>query len=100
MIANRVLRFVPCASFLLAWANSAVRYVLAYAVCFIGVYGLSFNECGSSCCVLTSAPRCPAIILPLRVPSPTPPVTILGNPRPASTSVPCRHRNNVQVKPG
>lgn len=47
MIANRVLRFVPCASFLLAWANSAVRYVLAYAVCFIGVYGLSFNECGS-----------------------------------------------------
>ena len=45
MIANQMLSFVPCASFLLSWADSAVRYILAYAVCFIGVYGLSFNEC-------------------------------------------------------
>lgn len=48
-IANHMLSFVPCASFLLSWADSAVRYILAYAVCFIGVYGLSFNECASSC---------------------------------------------------
>eukprot|EP00904_Undaria_pinnatifida_P009366 jgi/Undpi1/555/HiC_scaffold_10.g04019.m1 len=46
MIANQLLSFVPCASFLLSWADSAVRYILAYAVCFIGVYGLSFNESG------------------------------------------------------
>lgn len=45
-IANHMLSFVPCASFLLSWADSAVRYILAYAVCFIGVYGLSFNESG------------------------------------------------------
>lgn len=47
IIASHVLSFVPCASFLLSRADSAVKYILAYAVCFIGVYGLSFNECES-----------------------------------------------------
>ncbi|CAN0370311.1 unnamed protein product, partial [Hapterophycus canaliculatus] len=43
-IAQRVLRVIPCAFTLLAWANKAASYVLAYTVAFIGIYGLSFKE--------------------------------------------------------
>ncbi|CAN0432883.1 unnamed protein product, partial [Ectocarpus fasciculatus] len=43
-VAQRVLRYVPCATTLLAWINKAASYVLAYTVAFIGIYGLSFNE--------------------------------------------------------
>ncbi|CAN0421906.1 unnamed protein product, partial [Ectocarpus sp. 12 AP-2014] len=45
-VAQRVLRYVPCATTLLAWINKAASYVLAYTVAFIGIYGLSFNEAG------------------------------------------------------
>lgn len=43
-VAQRVLRYVPCASTLLSWANKAASYVLSYTVAFIGIYGLNFNE--------------------------------------------------------
>ncbi|CAB1097817.1 unnamed protein product [Ectocarpus sp. CCAP 1310/34] len=45
-VAQRVLRYVPCATTLLAWVNKAASYVLAYTVAFVGIYGLSFNEAG------------------------------------------------------
>ncbi|CAM9101232.1 unnamed protein product [Scytosiphon promiscuus] len=45
-VAQRVLRFVPCASTLLSWADKAASYVLTYTVAFIGIYGLSFKEAG------------------------------------------------------
>lgn len=48
MIAQRVLRYVPCASTLLSWANKAANYVLTYTIAFIGIYGLNFNEGASS----------------------------------------------------
>eukprot|EP00752_Nemacystus_decipiens_P002056 g1968.t1 len=46
-IAQRVLRFVPCATTLFSWANKAANYVLSYTIAFIGIYGLNFNEAGS-----------------------------------------------------
>lgn len=42
--AQRVLRYVPCASTLLSWANKAAKYAIAYTIAFIGIYGLNFNE--------------------------------------------------------
>lgn len=43
-IAQRVVRYVPCASTLLGWADKAASYILAYTIAFIGIYGLNFNE--------------------------------------------------------
>lgn len=43
-IGQGVLRYVPCASTLLSWADKGASYIFTYTVAFIGIYGLNFNE--------------------------------------------------------
>lgn len=44
VVMRRVLRFIPCAAFILSWADVAVKYILSYTICFVGIYGLNFSE--------------------------------------------------------
>lgn len=44
VLARRVLRFIPCARFILSWAERAVMYILSYTICFVGIYGLDFSQ--------------------------------------------------------
>lgn len=45
-IVHLGLYFRPIAFCLIFWAAQAVVYLLSYAVCFIGIYGLNFSTGG------------------------------------------------------
>ncbi|CAN0233684.1 unnamed protein product, partial [Scytosiphon promiscuus] len=43
---RRITKLGWCGGFLLEWLRDAVSYALAYVICFVSIYGLSFSEAG------------------------------------------------------
>ncbi|CAM9494927.1 unnamed protein product [Ectocarpus sp. 4 AP-2014] len=43
---RRLAKVGRCGSFVLGWLQRLADYILAYSICFISIYGLSFSEAG------------------------------------------------------
>ncbi|CAN0274661.1 unnamed protein product [Scytosiphon promiscuus] len=43
---RRITKLGRCGGFLLEWLRDAVKEALAYVICFVSIYGLSFSEAG------------------------------------------------------
>ena len=43
---RRLAKLGRCGSFVLGWLQGLADYVLAYSICFISIYGLSYSEGG------------------------------------------------------